>query len=143
MFHYILIPRRRLLTSRLRDSLSYLRSLLDFYVYVLGVNHAFVFLLLLAIAGSCAIAGTRRRFRTTCAWRALLLLRPVHNFSQLVRSLGKPFTGCIHGCRIRAFKGFLCISHRGFNLALLRAGDLVAMLFQHLFDLVEHAVELI
>src|SRR5438270_13696512 len=112
---------------------------LVFHVHVLGVNHAFVLLLLLA----CAIArGSRLRARTWAACRRRLL-RLVHGLSQLVRGLGQLLAGRIHGCRVRAFQGLLGVRQRRFHLPLLIAGDLVAMLLQGLFHLVDHAVKLV
>ena len=59
-------------------------SFLVFDIHVFGVNHAFVFLLRLAIAARCRTAF-RSRPR---AWRPLRLRGLVHLLGQLVRSLG-------------------------------------------------------
>ena len=62
-------------------------SLLVFHVHVLGVDHAFVFLLALTVAAGVAARSRARRWTARCrSWCGLRRL--VHLFGQLVRSRG-------------------------------------------------------
>src|SRR5947209_3515754 len=77
--------------------------LLVFYVYVLSVNYAFVFFLLLTCAAA-AVGGTSG-LRTACLRSGpRRLLCAIHDFSQFVRSLGQPFAGRVHGGRVCSFQ---------------------------------------
>src|SRR5579872_1220910 len=115
--------------------------LLVFYVYVLGVDYAFVFLLTASAVGARLWA---------CAWRwagarssACGLSGFVHLLGQLVRGGGEVLAGLIHLRLVVGLERFLRIGQRVFDVATFGAGDLVAVLFQHLLDVVDHRVELV
>src|SRR6185312_13812860 len=121
-----------------RRSLPCLFLVLD--VDVLSVDHAFIFLLFLLRAAitSCA------RLRTTRTRSALGRLGGfIHGLRQFVRGLRKPFSRRVHDRRVGSFQRLLGIGQSRFHAALFVAGDLVTVLFQHLFDVVDHAVELV
>src|SRR5207302_1199596 len=103
--------------------------LLVFNIHVLGVDHAFVFLLrLLTLA-----VPTRSRF--SASWsssRSARRLRSlIHLLRQLVRSGSQLLARRIHLRLVAAFDGLLRVRQCVFDVAALRALDLVAMLFQH------------
>src|SRR6185312_13426014 len=112
---------------------------LVFHVYVLCINHAFIFLLFLLRSTIPRSARLRTSARSTLRW----LGRFIHGLGQLVRSLGQPLARRVHRRHIRAFQRLLGIRQRRFHIALVIAGDLVAVLFQHLFDVVDQAVKLV
>src|SRR6266576_6553031 len=108
-------------------------------VDVLSINYAFVFL-------GLAVAGTRawRWACAGCALRSALRLSSlVHLLGQLVRGSGQSFAGLIHLRFVVRLQGFLGIGERVFDVAAFGAGDLVAVLLQHLLDVVDHRVELV
>src|SRR5579863_1931934 len=111
--------------------------LLVFDVYVLSIDHAFVFLSLTVAAGVAAGSSTRRR---TTRRR---LRRLVHLFGQLVRRLGQGLASLLHGRLVVRLQGLLGVGHGVFYVAALRSGDFISVLAQHLFHVVEHAVELV
>src|SRR5579864_7426325 len=118
-------------------------SLLVFDVYVLGVDYAFVFLL----TASAVRAGLRAR---ACIWRgacargsALRLSGFVHLLGQLVRGGGQGLASLVHLRLLVGLKRFLGIGQRVFDVATFGAGDLVAVLLEHLLDVVNHRVELV
>src|SRR5512146_284073 len=106
-------------------------------VDVLRIDYAFVLLL-------AASFGARSR---TSAWSSLRLTlggrRLVHGFGQLVRGSLQAFARRIHLAQFAAFQRLLGVGHSVLHVASLRARDLVAVLTQHLIDLVHHAVQLV
>src|SRR2546425_7079234 len=118
--------------------------LLVFYIHVLGVDHAFVFLRL-AIATR---RSTRFRRRPSSGTRTrscprTSLGRLVHLLGQLVRSLGQTLARLVHGGLIVRLQRFLGVGNRVFHIAAFGARDLVALLAQHLLHAVNHGVELV
>ena len=119
----------------------YSRLLLRFDVHVLGVDHPFVFLL------APAIRTRLRSSARTCA-RARLrsargLSRFVHLLSQLVRGGSQAFARLVHLPLVVRLERLLGISQSVFDISAFRAGDLIAVLAQHLLDVVDHRVELV
>src|SRR5665811_478536 len=110
--------------------------LLVFHVHVLGVDDTFVLLLLRLAAGS----AVSTRSRIASRWCSLRL---VHSLGQLVRSLGQVFACRVHELGVGAFQRLLGVGQRVLDIAAFLPGDLVAMLAQHFFDLVHHAVKLV
>src|SRR5262249_39907280 len=117
-----------------RHSLRRENLFLVLHIHVLGVDHAFIFLLLLAAGFVLRRTGLRTRASITCR-RSLRGF--IHDLGQLVRSLRQLLARRIHGCSVRTFQGLLGIGNRRLNLALLVARDLVAVLFQGLFHLID------
>src|SRR5580692_6257274 len=113
---------------------------LVFDVYILGVDDSFVLLGVTIGRGSRSSAGSCLRTRSR---RALRLCRFVHVLSQLVRGLGQRLAGFVHGCLVAAFQRLLGVGNRVFDITTFRAGDLVALLAQHLLDSIHHGIELI
>src|SRR5581483_147941 len=112
-------------------------------VNVFGVDYTFFFLLLLA----CAVGsrcGSRASARgRACARSTLRLRRLVHLLSQLVRGLSQALARLVHSLLGAGFEGLLRVGHSVLDIAALRAGDLVAVLAEHLLDAVDHRVELV
>src|SRR5581483_8220111 len=115
-----------------------MRSLLVFYVDVLGVDHAFIFLGL-TVTARLAVALSGASART---WLRSLR-RFIHLLGQLMRSLGQGLASLIHLALVVRLQSLLGVSQSIFNVAALRTRDLVAMFFQHLFDVVDHGIKLI
>ncbi len=108
--------------------------LLFFYVYVLGVDYAFVFL---GFRGW--FAGGWLAF---CGGGAGCGVGFVEDFGHLVRGGGQLLLLGLELCRRGvAFEGLAGVGEGGFYLGTLRALDLVAGFLQHLFDVVGGAVE--
>src|SRR5438445_13613192 len=95
---------------------------LFFNIYVLGVDHAFIFL------GLTIAARLRTCFcswRWTCASARARLSRLVHLLGQLMRGLGQRFAGTVHLRFVVRLQCFLRVGKRVLHLSALGAGDLV------------------
>src|SRR5271156_358845 len=111
--------------------------LLVFYVDILRVDDAFVFLRVAIRRTVCCRSRTSSR-------RALRRLRCfVHLLGQLVRSLRQRLASFVHRGFVVRLQRFLRIGDSVFNVATLRAGDFIALLAQHLLDSVHHGIELV
>src|ERR1700683_433500 len=116
---------------------SSLVLLLVFYVHVLRIDDAFVFLCV-------AIGRTVRSRSRTRSRRALRRLRRlVHLLRQFVRSLRQRLASLVHAGFVVRLQRFLCIGNRVLDVAAFRAGDLIALLAQHLLHSINHGVELV
>src|SRR5438445_11587737 len=107
---------------------------LFFNIYVLGVDHAFIFL------GLTIAARLRACFcswRWTCASGRARLSRLVHLLGQLMRGLGQRFPSAIHLPFVVGLECFLRVGQRVLPLSAFGAGDLVTRLTQHFLDLVD------
>src|SRR5579884_799991 len=111
-----------------------------FDVHVLGVDYAFVFLL----TRRAVDTGLRARAcARTGLGSALRLSSLVHLLSEFVRSLGQVLAGAVHLRFVIGLERLLRIRQRVFDVAAFGARDLVAVLLQHLLDVVDHRVELV
>src|SRR6202030_3397920 len=117
-------------------------SLLLVYIYVLGIDYAFV-LLGFTVAARLRSAGTAARARVSTRRRGLRLRRFVHLLRQFVRSLGQGLACTVHLRLVVRLQRLLRVGQRVFHLAAFGAGNFVSLLFQHLLNLVNHRVELV
>ncbi len=107
--------------------------LLVFDVDVLGVDDAFVLLLL--GAGRAVRLGRRTAWCTT----GRRCIRLVEHLCQLVASLGQLFVGSFQFARRRrALESLLGFGQRRFDLGLVGRLHLFAGVLQHLLDVVDH-----
>src|SRR5206468_5446775 len=113
---------------------------LVFNIYVLGVDHALIFLSLAIAARLWTSASFWRRTRASARTRLSSL---VHLLGQLMRGLGQRFTSAIHLRFVVRLECFLRVGQRVLHLSAFGAGDLVTRLTQHFLDLVDHGIELI
>ena len=86
---------------------------------------------------------TRSSLRTGLCTRLRLRCVPCTSVGQFVRSLASASREPCSSRRVAAFQRLLGVGQRVLHVLRFVAGNLVAMLAQHLLDRVDHAVELV